>query len=456
VTFLRFPEGFQWGAATAAYQIEGAASEDGRGISVWDTFSHQPGTIVDGGNGDIACDHYHRYRDDVALMRELGLQTYRFSISWPRVIPFGRGRMNEPGLAFYDRLVDELLEAGIQPCVTLNHWDLPQALQDRGGWADRATAYAFADYAQVVFERLGDRVSRWITHNEPLVIIWGYAGTRMAPGLGDRVLASRATHHLHLGHGLAVRAFRESGRTGEIGLTNANTWYEPFDNSREAAEAVEAARDFNTRIWHGPPFGRGYPERVLDYYARRGAPLPIEPGDMEVIATPMDFLGVNLYSREVVRPDPARGVGYQRAEPTLPLTPMGYERAPHALGDFVTWVSNEYGRPAIHITENGVCDNTGPGPDGEVADTGRIELLHGFLAGLHRAIERGADVRSYYVWSLLDNFEWAFGYTKRFGIVYTDYATQRRIPKASARWYAGVIAANGLDSESNPATPSAE
>jgi beta-glucosidase len=445
MAFLRFPDGFQWGAATAAYQIEGAAFEDGKGVSIWDVFCRQPGRIATGELGDVTCDHYHRYAEDVALMRELGLQTYRFSISWPRVLPFGFGRPNEKGLEFYDRLVDALLAAGIAPCATLYHWDLPQALQDLGGWANRDVARHFADYASLVFGRLGDRVSRFVTHNEPIVTaMMGHRVGALAPGIRDLAITARVTHHLLLSHGLAVRAFRACGRPGEIGITNANTSYEPDDAGAESARAVELARDFDTRLFHGPVYGRGYPASVVRFYESRGAPFPVQAGDLETIAAPTDFLGVNLYSRARVALDPARGVGYRELPPVLPTTPMGYERAPHALGDFVRFATKEYGRPRIYVTENGVADDAAP-VAGVIDDSGRIELLRGFLAGLHAAIAEGADVRAYYVWSLLDNYEWAFGTSKRFGIVWTDFATQARLPKASASFYAEVIRRNGVD-----------
>ncbi len=444
MTSLPFPVGFEWGAATAAYQIEGAAFEDGKGVSIWDTFCRQPGRIRTGETGEVACDHYHRYRDDIALMRALGLKTYRLSVSWPRVIPFGAGEPNPKGLDFYDRLVDALLESGIEPCITLYHWDLPQALQDRGGWTNRDTARHFADYAALLFDRLGVRVPRWITHNEPIVTaMMGHRIGVLAPGIRDLAATAQVVHHLLLSHGLAVQAFRASGRDGTIGITNANTSYEPADDRPETAAAVELARDFDTRLFHGPVYGRGYPASVVREYESKGAPFPVRPGDLEVIASPTDFLGVNLYSRSRVGADPKRSVGYRPVPPVLPLTPMGYERAPHALGDFVRWVSAEYGRPPIYVTENGVCDNTEPGPDGEVRDEGRVTLLQGFLQGLARAIADGAaDVRGYYAWSLLDNFEWAYGTSKRFGLVWVDYGSQRRIPKASARWYQEVIRQN--------------
>jgi beta-glucosidase len=445
MSFVAFPNGFEWGAATAAYQIEGAAFEDGKGLSIWDVFCRQPGRILTGETGDTTCDHYHRYAGDVALMREIGLQTYRFSISWPRVLPFGFGAPNEKGLEFYDRLVDALLAAGIRPAATLYHWDLPQALQDLGGWANRDATRWFADYAALVFGRLGDRVSRWITHNEPLITsMMGHRAGVLAPGIRDLRITARVVHHLLLSHGLAVRAFRASGRSGEIGITNANTSYEPADEGADCARAVELARDFDTRLFHGPVYGRGYPESVVRHYESHGAPFPIEAGDLEAMAAPTDFLGVNLYSRARIHADSERSVGFREAAPVLPTTPMGYEKAPHALGDFVRWVSKEYGRPKIYVTENGVCDDAAP-VDGRVLDQGRIDLLRGFLVGLAGAIHGGADVRAYYVWSLLDNFEWAFGTGKRFGIVWTDFATQARIPKASARFFAEVIRRNGVD-----------
>jgi beta-glucosidase len=441
-----FPEGFEWGAATASYQIEGAFLEDGKGLSIWDVFSRQPGRVQRGENGDVACDHYHRYREDVALMADLGLQTYRFSISWPRVIPFGAGEPNEKGIDFYSRLVDALLESGIRPCVTLYHWDLPQALQDVGGWVNRDTAKHFADYARLMYERLGDRVERWVTHNEPSITAsLGYQWGVLAPGIRDLGLTARVIHHLLLSHGLAVQEFRGSGCAGEIGITTANTSYEPADDRPETLEALEAARDFGTRLWHGPVYGRGYPERVARYYESKGGPLPIEAGDLELISSLTDFLGVNLYSRARVLPDPSRGVGFRHADPTLPVLDMGYEAAPHALGDFVRFISNEYDRPLIYVTENGVSDDTPP-KEGVIEDSLRVGLLRGFLVGLAEAIRDGVDVRAYYVWSFLDNFEWAFGYSKRFGIVWVDYETQERIPKASADLYRSVIERNGLES----------
>jgi beta-glucosidase len=448
MSFVSFPKDFLWGAATAAYQIEGAAHEDGRGMSIWDTFCLQPGRVENGDSGEVACDHYHRYREDVALMKGLGLQAYRFSVSWPRVLPRGTGQPNEKGLDFYDRLVDELLAARIQPCVTLYHWDLPQSLQDLGGWANRDTALHFADYARLMFGRLGDRVRMWITHNEPIVTAdLGHRVGFLAPGIRDLRIAARVVHHLLLSHGLAVQAFRATGLPGEIGITNANQSYEPADDRPETIAATELARDFDTRLYHDPVYGRGYPASVVRHYESRRAPFPIEAGDLETIAAATDFLGVNLYTRTRILADPDRAPGWRQAEHTLPLTPMGYEAAPHALGDFIRFVSAEYGRPPIYVTENGVCDDTGPGPDGSIDDRPRVELLRGFLAGLAGAMQGpdGADVRGYFVWSLLDNFEWAFGFSRRFGVVWTDYATLHRTPKASALFFADVVRRAGLE-----------
>ncbi len=442
---LRFPEGFHWGAATSAYQIEGAAAEDGKGPSIWDVFCREPGRIWNGETGAVACDHYHRWATDVALMAELGLPGYRFSIAWPRIQPSGAGPANPAGLAFYDRLVDALLAAGIAPCATLYHWDLPQALQDQGGWASRDTAARFADYAALCYARLGDRVERWITHNEPLItVVYGHVLGVLAPGIRDLATAGRVLHHVLLSHGLAVQAFRASGRAGAIGIANADRSLEPADDRPETAAATERARDFELRAYHDPLFGRGYPASVLAYFAAHGAPLPIRDGDLATIAAPIDFVGANVYTRARIVADPGSATGWTEAPPTLPLTEMGYEQAPEALGAVVRFLDAEYGRPPIWVTENGVCDNTPP-VDGAVDDRLRIELLRGFLASLARAIADGADVRAYYLWSLLDNFEWAYGTSKRFGIVWTDFATQARLPKASARFYAEVIRWGGVE-----------
>ncbi|HEX6030772.1 MAG TPA: family 1 glycosylhydrolase, partial [Tepidiformaceae bacterium] len=372
---LTFPDGFLWGAATAAYQIEGAYREDDRGLSIWDTFCHQPGKIMNGDTGDVACDHYHRWREDVELMASLGLQSYRFSLSWSRVLPFGTGAVTEKGLQFYDQLIDALLDKGIEPMITLYHWDLPQALQDLGGWANRDIVNWFAEYAELVFRRYGDRVKKWCTHNEPVVFtMMGHRTGVMAPGIRSFPITARAVHHAFLSHGRAVQVFREVGKGGEIGITNADTYFEAADDSPETREAVERALDFETRLYHDPIYGRGYPQAVLAFYADREAPFPIEPGDMDVIAEPTDFIGVQLYTRRRIEADPGRTIGYRAAPPTAPLLGMGYEQAPHALGDFVRWLTKEYERPRIYITENGVNDDTEI-DGGVINDQLRIDML---------------------------------------------------------------------------------
>ena len=446
MTFLQFPDGFKWGVATAAYQIEGAIAEDYRGLSIWDTFTHQPGRIQNDENGDIACDHYHRYPEDIALAAGVGIQVYRFSIAWSRIYPFGGSAVNEKGLEFYDRVINELLDKGIEPAVTLYHWDLPQWLQDLGGWANRGVVEHFATYAKTLFDRYGDRVKQWMTMNEPVVFTeMGHRTGVMAPGIRDNAIFTRAVHHALLAHGRAVQVFRDGGYPGTIGITQSDTNYEPADDSAETAAAVERARDFGMRLYHGPLYGRGYPDSVVRYYADRGAQFPIEPGDMEAIAAPLDFMGIQLYSRGLIQAAPGRSVGFAYAAPRLPLLPMGYEAAPHALGAFVKFYSKEYGNPTIYITENGVCDNTEPDANGDINDTTRIDLLGKFLAGLHGAIQEGCDVRGYYQWTLMDNFEWAFGFSKRFGIIHTNFETLKRTPKKSAAWYADVIRRNGVE-----------
>jgi len=377
-------------------------------------------------------------------MKKLGLQTYRFSISWPRVIPEGHGQSNSKGLDFYSRLIDTLLASGITPCVTLYHWDLPQSLQYREGWANRDVAKYFADYADLMFRHFGDRVSRWITHNEPLITAeLGHRLGIFAPGISDLKTTAHVIHHLLLSHGYAVQAFRAGDCQGDIGIANANTLFEPVDDRPETLHALERARDFNIRLYHSPIYGQGYPQQVLDFYANRGCALPIQEGDLDIIAQKTDFLGVNLYSRQRVEVGSLDSTGYKIADPILPLTDIGWEAAPHALGEFIKFISKEYDRPIIYITENGVCDNTQE-ENGTVPDQPRIELLQGFLAGLSQVIDEGANVRGYYLWSLLDNFEWVFGYSCRFGIVWIDYESLERIPKQSSAFFGQVIRDNGL------------
>jgi beta-glucosidase len=436
--YRALPPHFQWGVATAAYQIEGAHDEDGRGPSIWDTFSHTPGKVKNGDTGDIACDHYHRYRDDVALMAENGIPSYRFSISWPRILPEGQGRVEPRGLAFYDRLLDALLQAGISPLVTLYHWDLPEALQRRGGWARRETAYAFAEYADVVYRHLGDRVSQWITHNEPWCTAWLGHGTGVhAPGIASPAVALLVSHHVLLSHGLAVQAWRAQGRGGRIGITlNLNTVYAGSEAPED--RAAQAAADVFQNRWFLDPVFRGtYPESLEQLVAPWPDGVPTA-ADMDIIRVPIDFLGVNYYSASIVvaadgRPVPARDV-----TPRTWVTDMGWPVVPEGLTDLLVRLSTEYTDRPLLITENGTAVKDVPEPDG-VHDPERIRYVAAHLRAAAEAVRRGARLEGYYLWSLMDNFEWAEGYSKRFGLVYVDYPTGRRIPKDSWKWYGDVI-----------------
>jgi len=447
--FLQFPDGFLWGAATASYQIEGAWDEDGKGESIWDRFCHTPGYVLGGDTGDVACDHYHRWREDIQLMAQLGLKGYRLSISWPRVLPEGKGQVNPAGLDAYSRLVDGLLAQSIQPFVTLYHWDLPQALQDEGGWANRDSAHWFQEYADVVSQWLGDRVSGWITHNEPWVIAFlGYYMGVHAPGIQDLPAAIQVSHHLLLSHGLAVPVLRSNSAQGtQVGITlNLSPVHAATES--EADQAAARRQDGYLNRWFlGPLFKGDYPEDMLELLERHSAAAPtVESGDMEAIGVPIDFLGVNYYSRGVVRADPeggplqATGVRPEGSE----YTEMDWEIYPAGLYELLTHLHNEYDGPAMYITENGAAfaDEL---VDDAVEDPRRVAYLRDHFAAAWQAIEEGVDLRGYFVWSLMDNFEWALGYSKRFGIVYVDYEMQRRIPKRSALWYKDVIARNGIE-----------
>ncbi|MFY1634426.1 GH1 family beta-glucosidase [Solwaraspora sp. WMMB335] len=451
---VRFPDSFIWGAATASYQIEGAAREDGRGPSIWDTFSRTPGKVHHGHTGDVACDHYHRYRDDVALMAELGLHTYRFSIAWPRVRPDGTGPVNPYGLDFYDRLVDELRGHGIEPIVTLYHWDLPQPLEDRGGWTNRETAEFFAEYARAVYTRLGDRVNTWTTLNEPWCSAYlGYGNGVHAPGRADAGAAFQAVHHLLLGHGLANQALRAAGAS-TVGITVNPVAVSPADPHSDAdARAVHLVDGLQNRIFLDPLLRGGYPADVLDHMRRFTGVEHIRDGDEKIIGEPIDLLGINYYSPTYVAGrDGAPGSdaypgteGVEFVPPAPPLTDMGWQIQPSGMTALLEKLGRDYPGVPLMITENGAAFPDQPDAGGDqVADTSRIDYLDGHLRAAHAAITAGVDLRGYLVWSLLDNFEWALGYAKRFGIVYVDYLTQRRVPKASARWYQEVIRRNGV------------
>ena len=456
---VRFPEGFAWGSATAAYQIEGAANLDGKGPSVWDTFSHAPGNVRGGDTGDVACDSYHRYREDVALMASLGLKAYRFSISWPRVQPGGSGPANSKGLDYYRALLDELGEHGIEPTVTLYHWDLPQELQDAGGWAVRDTAQRFTEYAAICAQALGDRVSRWITLNEPQVVANnGYRHGQHAPGLQDAEAAAAATHHLLLGHGLATQALRDLG-AGEVGITLDLHPIRILGGGR--AGDLESARRITEAMVNGiylePVLHGRYPQ-----HAPAGMlppPALIADGDLETIHQRLDFLGVNYYSpiflragnaddlrrdEEAARSGVAGVVEYRPGE--LERTTMGWLVDPDGLYEILLEVSKQAPGLPLYITENGRAAEDYVNPQGDVDDIERVKYLHTHLEAAARAIKDGVSLAGYFVWSLLDNFEWAWGYQKRFGIVFVDFGTQRRIPKSSAHFYSEVARANAVPS----------
>ncbi|MGA5007411.1 GH1 family beta-glucosidase [Streptomyces koyangensis] len=433
------PADFTWGVATAAYQIEGAVAEDGRAPSIWDTFSHTPGKVAGGDTGDVACDHYHRWPEDLALMKRLGVDSYRLSIAWPRVHPRGDGPVNEAGLAFYDRLVDALLEAGITPNVTLYHWDLPQALQDRGGWPARETAEHFAAYASTVAERLGDRVSRWATLNEPLCSAWiGHLEGTMAPGLRDIDAAVKASYHLLLGHGLAAQAVRAASPHAKIGIVNNLSTVHAASDS-EADQAAARRMDGHTnRWWLDPVHGRGFPADMREVY---GVDLPERPGDPDTIAQRLDWIGLNYYFPAVVADDPDAPHPHIRTvrREGVPRTGMDWEIEAGGLEELLLRLTREYGAHSIHVTENGSAFPDTVAPDGSVHDPERTAYLQDHLAACARAARAGAPVDGYYAWSLLDNFEWAYGYDKRFGLVHVDYPTQRRTMKTSGHAYARLI-----------------
>ncbi|MFD7290646.1 GH1 family beta-glucosidase [Streptomyces sp. NPDC059863] len=442
------PHDFTWGVATAAYQVEGAVAEDGRAPSIWDTFSHTPGTIDNNDNGDVACDHYHRVPEDIGLMKRLGVDAYRFSLAWPRIVPGGDGPVNKAGLDFYDRLVDGLLEAGITPFATLYHWDLPQALQDRGGWPVRDTAEHFARYASVVAERLGDRVKDWATLNEPLCSSWiGHLEGTMAPGITDLTAAVRTSFHLHLGHGLAVSALRAASSDARIGIVNNLSPIEPASDSEADRAAAVRADGHTNRWWLDPIHGRGYPQDMLDLY---GVELPERPGDLETIAAPLDWLGLNYYFRQIVRDDPTGAAPFARQidVPDARHTHMGWEVHADGLEQLLLRLTEEYGARRVYVTENGAAFPDTVAPDGTVDDPERARYLDEHLAACARAVAKGAPLAGYFAWSLMDNFEWAYGYDKRFGLVHVDYETQRRTIKGSGHHYADIIrAANARSRE---------
>jgi len=444
-TITSFPPDFIWGAATASYQIEGAWNEDGKGESIWDRFSHTPGKIANGDTGDVASDHYHRWPEDVALMKEIGLQAYRFSIAWPRLLPEGRGSVNQPGLDFYDRLVDGLLEAGIEPFVTLYHWDLPQALQDQGGWPARSAAEAFVEYADLASRTLGDRVTYWMTLNEPHIsAVLGYLQGRHAPGHTDLDEAVAAAHHSLLAHGWAVPVIRRNSPDAQVGIALNLSGQTPASPSAADRAAAWQQDGVVNRWFLDPLSARGYPADIVQHY---GCPMDfVQAGDLRAIAAPLDFLGVNYYTRGVVRSSvvPEAENAPRTVFPNLERTEMGWEVYPEGLYELLGRLHFDYRFPALYVTENGAAYADQIGPDGRVDDPARVAYLKTHFTETAKAIAAGVPLRGYFAWSLMDNFEWAHGYSKRFGLIYVDYLTQRRVLKTSAHWYCRVIAANGV------------
>lgn len=452
--FPEFPKGFFFGTATASYQVEGAHDEDGRTPSIWDTLCRLPGRVAGGDTGDVACDHYHRYREDVALMRDLGVDSYRFSVAWPRVQPHGTGPANAKGLDFYERLVDELLAAGITPAATLYHWDLPQELEDRGGWRVRDTAERFAEYAGFVAERLGDRVGRWFTLNEPFCSAFvGYAAGIHAPAAKEGRGALAAAHHLLVGHGLAVRTLREAGAT-QVGIALNPERLLPATDSAADLAALRRAETLHNEVWLAPLLAGRYPEDEAETWGDMADGSYRGDGDLDIISAPLDFLGVNYY-----RPMTVANAPYRDADPAtrtatdirvaeimrddVRRTMMGWPVVPESFADLLIDLKRRYPNlPPLVITENGSAEDDTVAEDGQVHDNDRIEYLSSHLAALAAAMRAGVDVRGYYVWSLMDNFEWNSGYTKRFGLVRVDYDTLERLPKDSYRWYQGLIEAN--------------
>lgn len=445
-----FPKDFIWGAATASYQIEGAWNEDGKGESIWDRFSHTPGKVNNNDTGDIANDHYHLWRKDIKMMKGLGLKAYRFSISWPRILPKGRGKINQKGIDFYSKLVDGLLEAGITPFATLYHWDLPQALQDEGGWEVRSTAEAFVEYTDAISQALGDRVKNWITINEPAVVAWiGNDIGEHAPGYQDMKRAIPVSYHVMLAHGWAVPIIRRNSPNSEVGITLNVGWREAASNSSFDLDAVREGDGKWTRWFSDPLYGRGYPADVIADFAKQGY-LPkgmdfIKEGDLNAIATPTDFLGVNYYNREVVRsdaPDNEPQTVFEKPKTPENWTEMDWENYPEGLAGVLGMMYFDYKPLKLYVTENGASYSTGPDEKGVVNDSHRLEYYKTHLAAMHRVMQAGVPMAGYFAWSLMDNFEWAKGYDQRFGIIWVDFETQERIPKESANWFKKLIMKN--------------
>lgn len=446
MSVIEFPKDFKWGAATAAYQIEGAADKDGRKPSIWDTFSKTPGKVYNGDTGDIACDSYHRYEEDVELVADLGAEMYRFSVSWPRIFPDGTGEVNRAGVEYYHRLVDSLLAKGIEPMCTLYHWDLPEALQEKGGWNNRETIDAFADYAAFMFKEFQGKIKKWITINEPWCVSFlsNYIGEH-APGNQNLQLATDVAHHVMVAHGSAVIRFRESGVEGEIGYAPNVTWYEPFSTNREDIDACDRANAWNLEWFFEPVFKGSYPKFMLDWFADKGTTPSILEGDMQIIAQPIDMLGINYYTGNLARHKKGEGLfDLENIDMGYEKTDIGWFIYPDGLYHVLVKIKELYGNTPIYITENGACYNDEP-EQGEVKDERRIKYLKQHLTAVQRAIQSGVPVKGYLTWSLLDNFEWAFGYSMRFGIVHVNYETLERTKKNSYYWLQDSIAKGSFE-----------
>lgn len=446
MAFVQFPQGFKWGAATASYQIEGAWNEDGRGPSIWDTFAHTPGRVLNGDNGDVACDSYHRYEEDIQLMKELGIKIYRFSIAWPRIFPQGTGEVNQKGLDFYKKFVSELIKNGIEPYCTLYHWDLPQALQDQGGWNNRATIDAFVQYAELMFEEFSGKIKHWITLNEPWCasFLSNFIGAH-APGNTDLQLAINVAHHLLVAHGKAVQRFRELGVEGQIGYAPNVEWNEPFSNHEEDQEACKRSSAWFIEWFMEPVFKGTYPAFMVDWFQQKSnVQVPVQLGDMEAIHQPIDFLGINYYTGSVARYKVNEGLfDCEKVDMGYEKTDIGWSIYPDGFNHVLQYITELYGKVPIYITENGACCNEEV-HDGKVKDTMRIDYLHKHLLSLNRAITSGVNVQGYFTWSLMDNFEWAEGYSKRFGLVHVDFNTLARTKKDSYYWYKKIAENNWL------------
>jgi beta-glucosidase len=448
---LKFPDNFLWGTATCSYQIEGAANEDGKGESIWDVFSHTPGKILNGDNGDDACGHYHRWQEDVELMKSLGFKSYRFSLAWPRILPTGRGMINQAGLDFYSRLVDALLDAEIEPLVTLYHWDLPTALVN--GWLDRSIVDAFAEYSGVVTRHLGDRIKTWFTINEPFCAgHLGYSTGEHAPGMKDRSLGLLAAHHLLLAHGMAVKEVRLANPAAQVGIVLNMS---PVHNDPDAPVSPDVIRHSDgagNRWFIDPIYGRGYPKDILEDYVEMGVlgstePDFIKPGDMETISEETDLLGINYYTRFAASAPEVEGSAdsiKRKQNTTVQRTDIGWELYPQGLFEILERVHREYHPKQIMVTENGASYSDGPDEAGRVHDQRRIDYLQTHIQEVWNAIQAGVPVTAYLLWSLMDNFEWAYGYSQRFGSIYVDFTTQKRFVKDSAYWFGEVTQRNGL------------